>query len=51
MFIPRLIYNLFFWLKNSYFRLKGLSIGKGVKIYGKIIIKCPRNLKLEITLQ
>lgn len=46
MFITRLIYNLFYSLKNSYFRLKGVSIGKGVKIYGKIIIKYPRNLKI-----
>lgn len=46
MLITRIIYRLLYWLKNSYLRLKGVSIGKGVKIYGKIIIKYPRNLKI-----
>lgn len=46
MLITRIIYRLLYWLKNSYFRLKGVSVGKGVKIYGKIIIKYPRNLKI-----
>jgi len=46
MLITSFIYKLVYWLKISYFRLKGVSIGKGVKIYGKIIIKYPKNLKI-----
>ena len=46
MLITSFIYKLVYWWKISYFRLRGVSIGKGVKIYGKIIIKYPRNLRI-----
>lgn len=46
MLITTLIYRLFYWTKNYYFILRGASIGKGVRIYGKITVKYPKKLKI-----
>jgi len=44
MYLSSFIYNVIYEFKNWCLRLRGASIGKGVKIYGKIVVKYPRNL-------
>ena len=44
MFLSSFIHNIIYGLKNLCLRLRGATIGKGVKIYGKIVVKYPRKL-------
>jgi len=46
MFIAKFYYNSIYTLKRIALRLKGAKVGKGVKLYGKIIVKYPNKLSI-----
>tara|TARA_B100002019_G_scaffold281407_1_gene285422 strand:- start:14210 stop:14671 length:462 start_codon:yes stop_codon:yes gene_type:complete len=44
MLLKKILINQYYFFKNLLLIFKGASIGRGVKIYGKIIVKYPKNL-------
>ena len=44
MRLSKIFYDLIYYLKAKYLVIKGASVGRNVKIYGKIIVKYPKNL-------
>jgi len=46
MNLTKIFYDLIYYLKAKLLVMKGASMGKNVKIYGKVIVKYPNKLKV-----
>ena len=46
MNFSKAFYDLIYFLKAKYLQLRGAKVGKNVKIYGKVIVKYPKNLMI-----